>query len=214
LDDTYSVNSFYSKPCNANPTDRERWGRGSHRRRRFSGEGFQVVIDGDFSGGLWRGKSSDGIAGIHSKVDGGLGVIGCMLQRRWEVAGGCTALVGFWASIPCRTERDEGVRRRTGEREGRGGQKRVAGYSTVPESAIDDSGIYGATAVPEEEDGLEKKHMTGRPGLAEKKREKKRKAAGEGFPRLLLGCPSRVGPVGLGFTFFVLILFFIFYFVP
>jgi hypothetical protein len=110
LDDTDSVNSFYSKPCDANPTDRERWGRGSHQRRRFSGEGFQVVIDSDFSGGLRRGKSSDGIVGIHGKVDGGLSVVGYVLQRRWEADGGCTASVGFWASIPCETERDEGVR--------------------------------------------------------------------------------------------------------
>jgi hypothetical protein len=55
-----------------------------------------------------------------------------------------------------------------------------------------------AAAVPEEEDGLEKKHMTSRPGLAERKREKKKLRG-----RVSLGCPSRVGPVGLGFTFFL-----------
>jgi hypothetical protein len=51
--------------------------------------------------------------------------------------------------------------------------------------------------------GWGKKSMIGGPGLAERK-GKKVKATGEGFPRLLLGCPSWVGPVGLGFTFFLL----------
>jgi hypothetical protein len=42
------------------------------------------------------------------------------------------ASVSSWASIPCGTEREEGVRRRASGRGERGGQRRVAGYSTTP----------------------------------------------------------------------------------
>jgi hypothetical protein len=64
--------------------------------------------------------------------------------------------------------------------------------------------FLGAAVPEKKEGGLGKKNMIGKPGLAEKEREKKEMAAGDGFPRLLLGCPSRVGPVGLGFSFFFL----------
>jgi hypothetical protein len=68
--------------------DRERWGRGSHRRRRFSGEGFQVVVDGDFSGGLRQGKSLHGMWEFTARsMEGSASSAACCREdgRRLEV---------------------------------------------------------------------------------------------------------------------------------
>jgi hypothetical protein len=73
-----------------------------------------------------RGKLGRG-AGIHGKVYGGVGVVGCVLQRRGEAAGGCTASVCFSALISYGTERVEGVRRRAREKKERGDQREGRG---------------------------------------------------------------------------------------
>jgi hypothetical protein len=72
--------------------------------------------------------------------------------------------------------------------------------------------VSSATVVPEEENGLEKKHMTSRPGLAERKRGKK-KSCGRGFPWAAAGLSFPGRPSWAGFHFFS-DSFFIFCFVP
>jgi hypothetical protein len=62
----------------------------------------------------------------------------------------------------------------------------------------------------EKKERLGEEEYDRRAWIGRERKEKKVKAAGEGFPGLLLGCPSRVGPVGLGFTFFCF--FFLFFY--
>jgi hypothetical protein len=66
------------------------------------------------------GKLRQGVEN-HDKVYGRVSIVSCVLQRRGEVAGGCTVSVSFSASIPCGTERVEGFSRRAREREEIGG---------------------------------------------------------------------------------------------
>jgi hypothetical protein len=57
--------------------------------RRFSGEGFQEVIDGDCSGGFRRGEGSDGVREITAKsMAGSASSAACCREegRRLEVA--------------------------------------------------------------------------------------------------------------------------------
>jgi hypothetical protein len=67
-------------------------------------------------------------------------------------------------------------------------------------------------AVLEKEGGAVGEEASDRWAKGGSERERKKiKAAGEGFPGLLLGYPSRVGPVGLGFIFFLFYFSFLFF---
>jgi hypothetical protein len=71
--------------------------------------------------------------------------------------------------------------------------------------------VPSAAVLEKKEGGLEKMNMTGGSRLSEGNKKKERETAGGGgFWAALLGCPSRVGPVGLGFTFFLFCFLFLF----